>query len=371
MIYHVLHELEEFCTRSGGAVAKNVANILLRDPVRSVVCSKADDSWGIDPSRIIEIPELLPYKTIKGRRLIPACIKGPFFRSVFQPLLSRLKPGDIVWCHHQPYFAAALDRVIRSRGAKLFYHVHDPYVPRTAKSAFLSFKPERWIFISEALRKNYLAMFPDWTNTFVVFNGADEGLFYPAPEDERQENSVPVVLYVGRLQAEKGVHVLMDAMRILHERGVKALCRVIGSHFSGDSKPTPYVRSLYKKVPPNVEFADYCPANEIGKEYRSADIVCCPSIWLGAFGNVNIEAMATGIPVVASCVGGIPEIASEGGILLVEPNAPLELADKLQMLIEDRQLRISIGAEGLRSFRRRFTWTAIVQQYKNIVEKVA
>ena len=102
---------------------------------------------------------------------------------------------------------------------------------------------------------------------------------------------------------------------------------------------------------------------------RTADVFCCPSVWLEAFGNVNIEAMASGTPVVASRVGGIPEIAAEGGILLVAPDSAIEIADALQKLIEDEDLRLKTGKEGLKSFRKRFTWSAIASQYQEIAKQ--
>lgn len=157
---------------------------------------------------------------------------------------------------------------------------------------------------------------------------------------------------------------------MLQERNLATSCQVFGSLHASGSKVSPYMRSLFKTKPPNVDFKGFRSAKEIAEEYRAADILCCPSIWQEPFGNVLIEAMACGIPVVATRVGGIPEIAAEGGVELVEPNSAVELADALQKLIEDKRLRAQMAAAGLQSFQRCFTWSNINRQYREIVNNL-
>src|SRR6202041_3487709 len=96
----------------------------------------------------------------------------------------------------------------------------------------------------------------------------------------------------------------------------------------------------------------------------------CPSIWQEPFGSVNVEAMASGIPVIATRVGGIPEIAAGGGVLLVEPDSPVELADALQKLIQDKDFRAKMGTEALASFQQRFRWSVIVRQHQELLESL-
>jgi spore coat protein SA len=371
MIYHLLPEWEMFSAYRGGALAHIAAAVLHFDLSGIAVCPHADDTYGLGTERVLSIPKLRSYAKLRGRFFFPLWMTGPFFRHVFRPLLSRLKSGDIVWCYSQPFFAAALGAAIHAKGAKLIYHSESSFTIYPSVSLFRSFTADAYVFASEAMRQEALRLVPDLTNTYAIHNGADETLFYPAAPGERPRNSVPVILYVGRLHPEKGVHVLMAAMRILQERKVAAVCKVVGSSFSGGSKPTAYAKSLAKDRPSNVEFKDFRIQTKIAEEYRSADILCCPSIFQEPFGSVNIEGMACGIPVVASRVGGIPEIAAAGGVILVEPNSAVELADALQKLAEDEDLRARIAAEGLSSFRRRFTWPTIFKQYQEVTDALS
>lgn len=365
MIYHLLPEWETFSTYTGGAVARDIANMMLLDPKRMVVCKDADDSWGIERNRMMIIPGLRPYSRILGRSILPSFVTDSYFKHIFNSLLSNLTRGDLVWCHNQPFFCTALEHSIHRRGAELVYHVHSSPLFPGARSLFKSFKADAYVFVSNAMRKEAQREYPWLSNAYVIHNGADDALFYPATDKNTTEER-PTILYVGRLHPEKGAHVLLEAMRILQEHDVNAHCKIVGSAYAGGSKMTAYVRELHKICPSNVEFVNFIPARDIAQEFRRADILCCPSTYQEPFGNVVIEAMACGIPVVASRVGGIPEIAAEGGVKLVEPGCVDELAVELEVLLGDAKRRKAMAAEGIRSFQKRFTWRAAMEQYRKV-----
>ena len=367
MIYHILPESEPLSAMKGGALAHTVANLMRLDDSRIAVCAEVDDTAGFSGDRVIVAPQVRLWGRVRGRRFIPPRLIAPAFRSLFKPLLQRIHAGDIVWCHARPAFAAALARNIWGKGAKLVCHFHEAVELSTARIAFLGFSPDASIFVSEFLRQEWLRVLPHLKHTHTVHNGADENQFFPR-DKSAPSNTVPVILFVGRLYPDKGADVLMDALRLLNVRGVKAICRMVGSAFSGNSKVTPYIANLIANSPNNVEFTGFCSANKIGDEYRRADIFCCPSIWQEPFGKVNIEAMGCGLPVVATSVGGIPEIARDGGVVLVNPHSATELADALERLIKDEEYRRRIGANGLASFRKQFTWSSVLERYKAITD---
>lgn len=364
MIYHLLPELEPFSADRGGALSHTVANLMRLDRHRSVVCIDADHTWNYGSDRLLVVPRLRLYLHLRARRFYPPVITGPLLRWIYAPLLARLKRGDIVWFHNRPVFAAALAEPIRSKGAGVVCHFHDGLNNPALQRSLRKLQPDVSIFVSEFIRRYWLSQFPHLQNTFTAHNGADDALFFPS--DDKPTNPTPVILYVGRLHCTKGIHILMEAMRILHKHNTKALCRVVGSSFSGGSNATPFVQSIIRTAPPTVEFVGHRSATAIAEEYRAADIFCCPSLWEEPFGKVNVEAMACGLPVVATRVGGIPEIASEGGILLVEPNSPAALALALESLIKDNGLRAKLASEGVKSFRRQFTWTSALKRYHEI-----
>lgn len=370
MIYHLLPEWEVFSAYRGGAVANILANLMKFDSSIVVAGATDGDSWNLPSSRILLIPELALFAKVRGRGYLPPWVVGSILRDAFAPVLSRLKKNDIVWCHAQPSLCAALYRPIRAKGAFLIYHAHSSLAPFPLRSKFKFFRADTVIFVSEAMRQEALSLVPSLADTHAIANGADEATFHPAARRECRGEDAAEILYVGRLHPEKGVHVLMEALTLLERRGVTFRCRVLGSSFTGGSRPTAYSRRLTRIAPGNVTFGGYVRADKLAEAYRSSDIVCCPSLYQEPFGSVNIEAMACAIPVVASRVGGIPEIASEGGILLVEPGCATQLAAALQRLVEDEELRAKLGQVGLQSFQRRFTWERVYEQYRHVIDSL-
>lgn len=367
MIYHLLLEGETFSEYNGGAVAKLIANMMRFDSSTVVTLRAARDPWTFGHDRIF-IPDLLSaYRAIRGRQFLPLRVHRFLLRRVFTSFLSKLQKGDIVWCHNQPFFASSLERPIHAKGAKLIYHGHSGYCNFAIRRAFHSFAADAYIFVSENLRDKWLKIIPGLRNAYAVPNGTNEDIFYPKEWPDKACNAVPSIMYVGRLHPEKGVHLLVEAMRILGTRGVDAVCDVFGSSFAGQGKSTPYIAKLKSSAPPSVRFRGYRIQREIAEEFRRADILCCPSIVSNPYSGVTLEALACGLPVVSARVQGAPLIPYRGGVIHVEPDSPARLADELQKVIEDRALRIRVGADGLRLFREKFTWCSINRQYQGII----
>src|SRR4051812_45260184 len=116
MIYHLLPEWEDLSTIRGGAVANIAANMMTLDPDISVVCGYADGTWNFPQDRVLVLPQFHSYHRryarVKGKRFLFNPVYAPLLRWIFRPLLSRLKPGDVVWCHSQVFVFGSLERHI-------------------------------------------------------------------------------------------------------------------------------------------------------------------------------------------------------------------------------------------------------------------
>ena len=167
----------------------------------------------------------------------------------------------------------------------------------------------------------------------------------------------PTVLFAGRLVEEKGVHVLLEAMRLLEQQHVPLQAQIVGSSHFGMGEETNYVRRLKANPPASVRFFAYRSGAALGDLFREADIFCSPSVWEEPFGLVNVEALASGLPVVSTRGGGTGEVFAGGGGILVERGSAVQLANALRRLAEDSQLRTRVGQQGYAAFLERFTWS--------------
>ena len=121
----------------------------------------------------------------------------------------------------------------------------------------------------------------------------------------------------------------------------------------------------------NTELIGYRAGDEFASLLRNADIFCCPSIWNDPFPMSLLEAMAWGLPVVASATGGIPEQLAHGGGVMVPPDDQEALASALQQLLEDASYRERLGNEALRASRSHFLWDNTRHQYDSLIHGLA
>jgi spore coat protein SA len=363
--YHLLGEVEPFSEFFGGAISRWAGNVLRNDSNAVIVCSSADDTWKFPPESILSLPGLKRYIRFREyfTRLWP--LHHALIRRIFRPVLERVRPGDIVWIHNRPHYALALTRHVHRAGGRVVLHLQNSHLIHLPKGLMRRIRVDRIIFISEFLLEEAQRKFPALGSSSVLYSGADETIFYPGAGGRRNAET-PTVLFVGRLIEHKGVHVLLAAMKLLEEQGVRLQARIVGSSNYGVGEETDYIRRLKAGSPATVTFLPYCSGSALGDLFREADIFCSPSVWEEPFGLVNVEALASGLPVVSTRSGGITEILATGGGILVERGSVAELACALRRLAEDPELRTRLGQQGHAAFRKRFTWSIARTQVQEI-----
>ncbi len=200
---------------------------------------------------------------------------------------------------------------------------------------------------------------------FAVVNGVDTQRFVPATR--KRVNEVPVVLFVGRVVPEKGTDVLLKAAAKVYSGERRFVIRVVGSRgFSAEEPLSAYeqeLRRLAEALPGAAQFQRFVDRHRVLEEYQAADVFCAPSNWDEPCSLTVPEAMACGLPTIASRRGCIPEVAGDGA-LLFDPSNIDELAEHLAHLTDDESARADWGARA-RTRAEQISWSA---QYDAILE---
>jgi spore coat protein SA len=170
-----------------------------------------------------------------------------------------------------------------------------------------------------------------------------------------------ILLFVGRLRKIKGIHRILQAMPYIIQTVPDILLIIAGSAFYGSDRKTDYVNHLHQlamSFPNHVRFISFIPHAEIHQWFEAADIVLVPSIGQEAFGLVNVEAMACGVPVIATNIGGMPEVIDHGrtGYLINTDNIEAELANYVIQLLNNPTRIKTFGLNSVNRVQENFTW---------------
>ncbi len=210
----------------------------------------------------------------------------------------------------------------------------------------------------------------------VVTPGADTDLFNPGTnrntELARRDLGLPlhakVVAFVGRLQDFKGPQVLIKAAgELVREQPELALRLVMCGGASGSDSSVEHYRALAREegLGRCVRFLGPRPPEELVSIYQAADVVAVPS-YNESFGLVAVEAQATGTPVVAARVGGLPLAVDDGKTgVLVDGHDPRDWARSLAMLLADDPTRIAMGKAAV-THAAGFSWAAAAQRLEAV-----
>jgi starch synthase len=256
------------------------------------------------------------------------------------------------------------------------------WVERTAIEA-----ADAVIAVSSGMREDVLSVYPalDPNRVHVVKNGIDTSAWYPAPPERGEsvlaelgvDPSRPTVAFVGRITRQKGVPHLIAAAHRFDPEIQLVLCAGAPDTPEIAAEVSSAVQELASARSGVFWVQEFLPIAKIREILSAATAFICPSVY-EPLGIVNLEAMACGTAVVASDVGGIPEVVAEGvtGALVhydaTDP-AGFEagLAEAVNALVGDPEKARRFGAAGRQRCIDEFSWAHIAEQTLEIYRKVS
>lgn len=234
--------------------------------------------------------------------------------------------------------------------------------------------PRHIIAISHFIRDRYIeAGFPA-SMIGVIHLGVPTNLFDCKPRTNSTDAKTRLI-YVGSLWEGKGLQVALRALGLL-ARNIGRERVHLDIYGDGTDSFKDYLKSIVREegIEKCVTFHGFVEQQKISTAYQSHDILVFPSIWDEPFAAVPVEAMSSGMAIVATSAGGTPEAITNGQTgLIVPPNDPHRLANALERLITDGDLRVRLGQNAAVRAREEFDFTTYVDRleayYTNVGER--
>lgn len=201
----------------------------------------------------------------------------------------------------------------------------------------------------------------------VIPNGIDTARFTTAAEPFPQfRDGTLTILFVGRMDPRKGARYLFAALPLIAQQLSLFRLLVVGSG---------WMKNVYDKfIPPellsHVHFTGYVAPDDLPRYYRSADVYCSPATGGESFGIVLLEAMASGLPIVASDIEGYHDVVENGreGVL-VPPRSPRHIAEAVVALAHNSEERSRMAAAG-RAKALQYDWKQVTDRVEEVYREV-
>ena len=278
-----------------------------------------------------------------------------FIEYYFEKVYRRLKKAnyDYIILENCPGYAYKLSQ----RGYKhLILHLHNELLHSNSKYHDTIFNSlTKVITVSDYIRERVASISPS-SKIQTVYNGIDIPRFSTRGNGDINRQSIGfsendfVIVYSGRINKEKGVSELIDAMLLLREFSHIKLM-ILGSSFFNDSTDEDaFVNSLKSKsgkIKDKMVFTGFIPYDKVPNYLHIADIALLPSMWEEPFGLTLVEAMAAGLPLITTQSGGIPEICDGIATIVDRKDIVNNLRDAILDLYNhpDKCLQMGIASQ--------------------------
>jgi len=330
---------------------------------RSRGYDKLDASYSLPDVKV----SYYPYSALP---LVSRPLNGWMAARVLLPHVRAFAPDLIFSCFLYPdgYAALKIARILsipvvtQSIGSDI-NRIGDPISAMQTRAVLR--ETDFLVTVSDDLRKKAVAMGAPPDKARAVVNGCDLSVFHVgnrlmARQQLRIGPAARAIVYIGRMDVKKGLRELVEAAAALHPERPNLQVYLVGE---GPD------RGLIESAIQSAEASDYihvmpaCSFDEVAVWMTAADLITLPSYMEGC-PNVVLEALACGRPVVATHVGGIPEMVSDECGRLVPPRHPVELARALASVLDKAWDAAAISAHGSRS------WSTVAAELLDIFESL-
>lgn len=246
---------------------------------------------------------------------------------------------------------------LRLLGCNVIAHYHNKGVSnyqgnRLFNRLYKSFFKDTKVILLSPILYDDMKKYVKRADVYICANGIESTHVNKVPI---RKNTAPQILFLSNLLPAKGVYVLLDAMAMLKERNVLCGCTFAGAESKEIDAATFNKAVKVRDLQDRVQYL----GKKYGKDktylYDSSDIFVFPT-YEECFGLVLLEAMDASLPCISTREGAIPDIIQDGKTgLLVEKKNAVDLADKMETLVKDENLRVSMGKEGKKRFDQYFT----------------
>ena len=261
-------------------------------------------------------------------------------------------PNQIIEVHNRPYLIKIIDKKLEKKILTLFLH-NDPLEMKGSKTTLDRIKllnsVDKIYCVSNYIKERFLTgIISEKYKVVVLHNGVKKNDIKVNLSKKKKQ-----IIYVGRLVKEKGVDLFVKAVEKISKNYPNWSFKIIGSARLGDKYFTNnFSENLierFENIGKQTSYYGYLSTKEVKKIMRLSSIIVVPSIWQEPFGLVVAEAMNNGLAIIASRVGGIPEIMKGSGILIDDIN-DLKLIKNLENLLSNEKYIEQLQRDSLDHF---------------------
>lgn len=284
-----------------------------------------------------------------GRNIYKRWNKSPYYTEYMEYFLHRCinhikrRQFDCIIIANRPGFALKVHKAVKT---PIVNQINNDYInPDSLLASDIKEASSLIITCSDFLnRQACKVVCSKVTPIITVHNGIDIKRFADAKPISRSAIGMTeddfIVFYSGRLTKEKGILELIQAFKQTKKIPNLKLIIAGASFYGKDSKVTSYVRKLQQEaddIKEQVVFTGFVDYSEMPSYLKTANVVVVPSLWEEPFGLTVLEAMAAGVPLIATRCGGIPEVCEGTAILIERDNISQNIAEAIQYLYDNPQ----------------------------------